>query len=54
MKPIRHTQISLMLAAVTLFATSTVSANDLNCESRRALQQLVAQNPATARAKSKA
>jgi lipid-binding SYLF domain-containing protein len=43
----------LILVAVTLFATSTASA-DLMSDSRHALQQLVAQNPAAAKAKSKA
>jgi len=42
-----------MLAAVTLFTAGTASADNLVTESRRALQQLVAQNPAAARAKSK-
>ena len=42
-----------MLAFVTLFTTATASA-DLVSDSRRALQQLVAQNPAAAKAKSKA
>lgn len=42
-----------MLAGITLLTTSTASAN-LVSDSRRALQQLVAQNPAAARAKGKA
>jgi lipid-binding SYLF domain-containing protein len=42
-----------VLAIVTLLTTGTASA-DLVSNSRRALQQLVAQNPAAARAKSKA
>ena len=53
MKPIKHIPISLMLAAGTLLTIGTASA-DLVSDSRRALQQLVAQNPAAARAKSKA
>lgn len=53
MKPTRHILAGLMLAAITLLTTGTASA-DLISESRRALQQLVAQNPAAARCKSKA
>jgi hypothetical protein len=44
----------LLLAAVTLLITGTASADDLMSDSRRALQQLVAQNPAAAKCKSKA
>jgi len=44
----------LMLAAVALLSTHTASADDLNTDSSRALQQLVAQNPAAAKAKRKA
>ena len=54
MKPIRRIQISLILAIVALFTTGTASAGDLIREFRRALQQLVAQNPAPARAKPEA
>jgi lipid-binding SYLF domain-containing protein len=54
MKPIRHILIPLVIAAVTPFTTGTASADDLTSDSRRALQQLVAQNPAAAKAKSKA
>jgi lipid-binding SYLF domain-containing protein len=43
-----------MILAVTLLTTRTASADDLIGDSRRALQQLVAQNPAAAKAKSKA
>src|SRR5438309_3999786 len=43
-----------LLAVVTLLTTRTASADDLTSDSRRALQQLVAQNPAAAKAKSKA
>jgi len=43
-----------MLAVATLLATRTASADDLIGASRHALQQLVAQNPAAAKAKSKA
>jgi lipid-binding SYLF domain-containing protein len=53
MKPIRHILAGLVLAVITLLTTGTASAN-LVGDSRRALQQLVAQNPAAARAKSKA
>jgi lipid-binding SYLF domain-containing protein len=42
-----------LIAAVALFAPHTASA-DLTGDSRQALQQLVAQNPAAAKAKSKA
>ena len=54
MKQKRHIHISVMLIAITLFTADTASADDLIRDSRRALQQLVAQNPAAARAKSKA
>lgn len=54
MKPIKQILIALILAAVTLVATSTASADDLTSQSRRALQQLVAQNPAAAKCKSRA
>jgi lipid-binding SYLF domain-containing protein len=53
MKQKRHIHISVMLIAITLFTAATASA-DLVSDSRRALQQLVAQNPAAARAKAKA
>jgi lipid-binding SYLF domain-containing protein len=43
-----------MLTAVTLLTVGTASADNLVSESRRVLQQLVAQNPAAAKAKSKA
>jgi lipid-binding SYLF domain-containing protein len=52
MKPTRH--LLLMLAALAVLAVSTASADDLVSEARYALQQLVAQNPAAAKAKSKA
>jgi len=52
MKP-KHIVIALSLVAVTLLTTNTASA-DLISDSRHALQQLVAQNPAAAKAKSKA
>jgi lipid-binding SYLF domain-containing protein len=42
-----------LIAAIALFAPHTASA-DLASDSRRALQQLVAQNPAAAKAKSQA
>ena len=53
MRLIKHILPSLVLAGITLLTTSTASAN-LVSDSRRALQQLVAQNPAAARAKGKA
>ena len=43
-----------MLAIVALLSTGTASADDLVSDSRRALQQLVAQNPAAVKCKSKA
>ena len=43
-----------MLAAVALLSTDTAFADDLTTDSRGALQQLVAQNPAAAKCKSKA
>ena len=44
----------LMLATAALLNIRTASADDLTSQSRAALQQLVAQNPAAARCKSKA
>ena len=44
----------LMLATVALLSTHTASADDLTSQSRAALQQLVAQNPAAAKASRKA
>jgi lipid-binding SYLF domain-containing protein len=43
-----------MLAAATLLTIGTASADDLINDSRHALQQLVAQNPAAAKCKSRA
>lgn len=43
-----------MLATVALLSTHTASADDLTSDSRRALRQLVAQNPAAAKANRKA
>jgi lipid-binding SYLF domain-containing protein len=43
-----------MLAAITLVAAGTASADNLVSDSGRALQQLVAQNPAAAKCKSRA
>ena len=43
-----------MLAVLALLSTRTASADDLTGDSRRALQQLVAQNPAAAKCKSRA
>jgi lipid-binding SYLF domain-containing protein len=54
MSPKRHILIPLIFAAVTLLFANTASADDLITNSRRALQQLVAQNPAAAKCKSKA
>jgi lipid-binding SYLF domain-containing protein len=53
MRLIKHILPGLVFAGITLLTTSTASAN-LVSDSRRALQQLVAQNPAAAKAKSKA
>src|SRR5437773_7614551 len=53
MKRITPTFAGFILTLVTLLTTGTASA-DLISDSRRALQQLVAQNPAAARCKSKA
>jgi len=44
----------LLLATVALLGTGTASADDLVSESRRAVQQLGAQNPAAAKCKSRA
>src|SRR5437773_11797977 len=44
----------LLLATVALLTTGTASADGLISDSRRALQQLVAQNPAAAKCRSKA
>src|SRR5260370_24848732 len=44
----------LVVAAVALLSTRMAAADDLTSDSRRALQQLVAQNPAAAKVKSKA
>ena len=44
----------LLLATVALLSTGTASADDLISQSRRALQKLVAQNPAAAGCKSRA
>jgi lipid-binding SYLF domain-containing protein len=52
MKLIRHILAGLVLAVVTLLTIGTACAN-LVGDSRHALQQLVAQNPAAARVKSK-
>src|SRR5437868_11365052 len=54
MKPTKHILIALILAAVTVLTTSTASADDLTSQSRAALRQLLAQNPAGARANRKA
>jgi lipid-binding SYLF domain-containing protein len=44
----------LILVALTLLAVRTASADDLTSDARRALRQLAAQNPAAAKANSKA
>src|SRR5436309_13039135 len=44
----------LMLATIALLSTRTASADDLTSQSRAALQQLVAQNLAAVKCKSKA
>src|SRR5438046_10554831 len=54
MKSTKHILISLMLAAVTLLINDTASADDFTTQSRTALRQLVAQNPAAVKCKSKA
>src|SRR6266481_444730 len=46
--------LGLLLATVALLGTGTASADDLISQSRRAVQQLVAQNPAAAKCKSRA
>jgi lipid-binding SYLF domain-containing protein len=46
--------LGILLATVALLGTGTASADDLISQSRRALQQLVAQNPAAAKCKSRA
>jgi lipid-binding SYLF domain-containing protein len=53
MKPTKHTVIIFVVAA-TLLAAGGASADDLVSDSRRALQQLVAQNPAAAKCKANA
>jgi len=50
---LRHAT-GLILVAIALLAVRTESADDLTSDSRHALQQLVAQNPAAAKVKSKA
>ena len=46
--------VTFAFGAIALLGASTASADDLIGNSRRALQQLVAQNPAAAKCKSKA
>src|SRR6266487_3043734 len=53
-KPIKNILIASILVTITLLAAGTASADDLASQSRRALQQLVAQNPAAAKCKSRA
>src|SRR6266516_2463006 len=53
MKSIKHIGIALMLTAFTILTTLTASADDLTNQSRAALRQLVAQNPAAAKCKSR-
>ena len=50
---LRHAT-GLILIALALLAVRPASADDLTSDSRHALQQLVAQNPAAAKVKSKA
>ncbi len=50
---LRHAT-GFILVALTLLAVRTASADDLTNDARHALQQLVAQNPAAAKANSKA
>ena len=50
---LRHAT-GLILVALTLLAVRAAFADDLTSDSRRALQQLAAQNPAAAKCKSKA
>jgi lipid-binding SYLF domain-containing protein len=54
MIPKLKSNTGLILVALALIAVRTASADDLTHDSRQALQQLVAQNPAAAKAKSKA
>ena len=54
MKPIKYLLAGSMLAVLTLITAGTASADGLVSDSRRALQQLVAQNPAAAKCKAKA
>jgi hypothetical protein len=54
MRLIKHTLVSLMLAAIILLTIGTAAADDLISDSRRSLQQLVVQNPAATRCRSKA
>ena len=54
MRPTRPFLIVLILAVTALTSANTASADNLISESRHALQQLVAQNPAAAKANSKA
>ena len=54
MRPTRPILIALILSVIALTTTKKASADNLISESRRALLQLVAQNPAAAKAKSKA
>src|SRR5438128_7530452 len=50
----RKYALGLMLATVALLSTHTASADNLTSQSRTALRQLVAQNPAAAKCRSKA
>ncbi len=54
MKPIKPILVTLMLGIVTISTAKTAAADDLISQSRAALQQLVAQNPAAAKCKSRA
>jgi lipid-binding SYLF domain-containing protein len=54
MRPTRPILIALIVAAIAFVTSATASADNLISQSRLALQQLVAQNPAAAKCKSKA
>jgi lipid-binding SYLF domain-containing protein len=54
MKRIKEIPIALVIIIVTVLTAGTAVADDLAAKSRRALQQLVSQNSAAAKAKAKA
>jgi len=51
---IKHIPVSFLFVTAALLTIGTAAADDLISDSRRALQQLVVQNPAAARCRSKA